>query len=1013
MRRAAAGLLLLLGAGHAAAEADTPRIAVRAGDHAGHGRIVFDWPQRTDYTVTVEGSTVRIAFAAPGVPDLGALGRTPRNVTAIAGSAGAVELRLADGAELRHFRLGTRIVLDIADPAQRIAAAQPATPRTAATPPTASPEAAPPRTVALPLPPPPTPRPPPRLAEAPRPEPRAPRGAPASAADPPADAPRPPVLPAAEPAAPSPPPAPALARTGPDAERAAVAPASQGTPAPARTVEAPAPPLAAPGPALPVILAEPRAVAVRLLSPPGQPRALAIALPEGTAAAAFRRGDWVFALFDAEQPLDLSALRNDPVFGHAEAVLLPGATLLRLPLAEPGLLALRRSGHAWVIEPRRDAPPTRSMTLEAEAGPPPRLAIRATQPGRVVALTDPETGLPLLVATVAEPGQAVAVGRRLAQADLLPASLGAAVLVRDDRLSLSRARDRFLLAADGAPDGLRMQAGGFGALADAAAMSRLFELPNASLSDLQARLREQQAAVAEAPPLQRAPLRRALAQTLLSLGLPQEAQAVARLAMQEDPRAAADPAFAALAGAAAALADRPEEATGLADPRLAPSDELALWRAVLAARRGAPSAAAGFAASLPLLLGYPEALRARLAPIAALALAEAGEAAPLQALIAAAPEGPALDLARGRLAEAEGRTADALAAYDAAAAGRDRLVRARALRRGIELRLATGAMDAGQAAAALDAALFAWRGEAEEVATRLRLAELRRLAGAARAAFELLRETEALFPQEAPRIRAAAGDALLAALETEAPLAAVALHDANRALLAGQPRQEAVALLLAERLIALDLPARADAVLTEALASASGEARARLGLRLAEVRLAEGEAGRALDALADSDAAGLAPDLRERRALLGAAALARRGDRGAAIAALEALGPAGHAARARLLAEDRRWADAADALEAHLAAAPAEGPLPEPLAREAVRLAAFAALAGQDDRLAALRASLAPRLPPGPLREAFDLLAADALRGTADLPRLARELEFLRDLPRLLEPLRADAGAAR
>lgn len=999
MRRAAAGLLLLLCAGQAAAEDEPPRIPVRAGDHASHGRLVFDWPQRTDYTVTVEGATARVTFAAPGVPDLAALGRAPRNVTAIAGSAGAIELRLADGAELRHFRIGTRIVLDIMDPAQRVAGSLPEAPRADGAPAARTAAAPQRRTAALPPPPPPTPRIPPSPAAG---------AAPAQAArDAAQTAPPAPRATAPEPSTPAV--AQALPQPGPAAampalvDAAPVAEARRATP-PAAEVPRVAPP---------PVLAAPRAVPVRLLALPGQPRALAIALPEGVAAASFRRGDWLFALFDSEHELDLSALRDDAVFGRAETLPAPGATLLRLPLAEPALLALRRSGHDWVIEPRREPPPTRAMALEADAGPPARLAIRAAHPGRIIALNDPETGLPLLVATVAEPGQAIAVGRRLAQADLLATSLGAAALIRDDRLRLTRGTDRFLLATGGVGEGLRIQAGGFGALADAAAMSRLFDLPDAANADLQARQREQQSALADAAPLQRASLRRGLAQTLLSLGLPQEAQAVARLAMQEDPRAAADPTIAALAAAAAALADRPDEATALVDPRLAPSDELALWRAVLAARRGEPSAAAGFAASLPLLLAYPEALRARIAPIAALSLAEAGEAAPLQALIAVAPEGPVLDLARARLAEAEGRTADALAAYDAAAAGRDRLVRARALRHGIELRLASGVMDARQAAGALDAALFAWRGEAEEVATRLRLAELRRQAGAARAAFDLLRETEALFPQEAPRIRAAAADALMAALETEAPLAAVALHDAHRALFGGQPRQDSVALLLAERLVSLDLPVRADAVLTEALAAASGEPRARLGLRLAELRLAEGEAGRALDALSDSDAAGAPPDLRERRALLGASALARRGDRGAAVAALEALGASGHTARARLLAEDRRWADAADALAAHLATGPAEGPLPEPLARQAVRLAAFTALAAQDERLAALRATLSPRLPPGPLAEAFGLLTADALRGVADLPRLTRELEFLRDLPRLLEPLRADAWPAR
>jgi hypothetical protein len=761
-------------------------------------------------------------------------------------------------------------------------------------------------------------------------------------------------------------------------------------------------------------LPEARALRVRILATPGAGRALAIALPDGTAAAAFRRGDWLIAVFDTERPLDLAALRGDPLFGHAEALPLPGATLLRIPVAEPATLALRRQDGDWIIEPRRDAPPARSITLEPEAGPPAQLVLRAAAPGRVVVLTDPETGLPLLVATVAEAGQAVPVGRRFAQADLLPTSLGAAALARDDRLRMTRGRDRVVLGADAAGAGLRMhQAAGLGALADAAAMSRIFDIPNAATADLQARLREQQAALAGAAPLQRAPLRRGLAQTLLALGLPQEAQAVATLAMQEDPRAAADPAFVALAAAAAALAGRPEDAAGLADPRLVPSDELALWRAVLAARGNDPGAAAGFAAALPLLLAYPEPLRARLTPVAALALAEAGEALPLRTLLAGVTEGPALDLARGRLAEAEGRTADALAAYDAAAAGRDRQVRARGLRRAIDLRLASGAMDAAAAAAALDAALFAWRGERDEIAARLRLAELRGQAGAHRAAFDLLRETEALFPAEAPALRAALAETLVGALAAETPLAAIALHDANRAMLAGHPRQEEAALLLAERLLSLDLPQRAEAVLAEALAGASGPPRARLGLRLAEIRLGEGEAARAVDALAESDAPGAEPALRERRALLGASALARRGDRGAALAALEALGTVGHTARARLLAEDQRWGEAADALSAHLAAAPPEGTLPDAFARDAVRAAAFAALARQEARLAAFRAEFGPRLPPGPLADAFATLSADAVRGVTDLPRLARELEFLRDLPRLLEPLRADARQAR
>jgi hypothetical protein len=1016
IRAAVAGLLLLLlGAGPAVAQTDAPRVPVRVGDHPGFGRIVFDWPQPTDYRVAVEAGTARVSFASPGVPDLQSFRAPPRNVSAISGTGGTVEVRLAQGAEVRHFRIDNRIVVDILDPRQPGATAQPDPAPRPAAPPAAAPAPAPasaPRVVALPLPAPPTPTPPPLPARQAQPG----AGPVQAGATPPAAPSGPAQGQGAAARAPATAGASAPPATGPATNAAGRPAAGQPTPSgPPTGIAQPAPaPLTRQPPNVPVVvLPDQRSIPVRVLAPPGQPRALAVAVPPGTGAASFRRGDWLFAVFDVEQTLDLDDLRGDPVFGNAATTTIAGATILRLPIAEPAVLGMRRSGRDWVIEPRRTPPASRTMTLEPDAGPPIRLAIRATEPGQVVPMTDPETELPLLVATVADAGQSVAVSRRMMQADVLPTSLGAAILVRDDRLRLTRGLDRFLLATEAGDDGLRIHAGSFGALSNAAAMSRLFDLPNAPIADLQAILREQQAALADAPPLQRAPGRRALAQTMLSLGLGHEAQAMTRLAMQEDPRAGADPVFGALAGAAAALADRPEEANGLADPRLALSDELVLWRAVAAARRGQPAAAGGFATSLPLLLAYPQPLLARLAPLAALSLAEAGEAAPLQALIASAPETPALDLARGRLAEVEGRTQAALAEYDLAALGRDRLVRARALRYAIELRLATGEITVGQAAAALDAALFAWRGEAEELANRIRLAELRHQAGASRAAFDLLRETEVMFPTEAGRIRSAAGQALVAALQTESPLSAVALHDANRALLASEARQDAIALLLADRLVALDLPARADIVLTEALAIASGEARARIGLRMAEIRLAEGDAGRALEALSASSVTEAPAEIQERRALVGALALARRGDLGGAIAALEALGPAGHVARVRLLAEERRWADAADALAAHLASAPAAGPLPEPLAQEAVRLAAFAALAGQDDRLAALRVRFAGRLPQGPLSTAFDLLSADAMSGVADLPRLARELEILRDLPGLLEPLRAQAPRAR
>jgi hypothetical protein len=772
----------------------------------------------------------------------------------------------------------------------------------------------------------------------------------------------------------------------------------------------PAPATPAASAALPT-LAGPAPIRARLVQRPGMPSALRLPGTADVGAAAFRRGDQAMLVLDSERPVELGTVLADRGFQGAQVQRLPGATVLSWPLAADQRLVLAREGQDWLITPGprvTGVVEANGIRPQAESG---LLVLPAPRAARVVALTDTQTGLPLLVGTLLQEGARQAVTRSHAEFDLIETFLGAAVLARSDRVGLRAGAERFVLAGAANP----VQAV-TAAMEGAASLTRSFDFPAQPSAALIERQRAQLTAITEAPPLRRAALRLQAAETLLALGLPQEAQAMLRVAGQENAEALQDPRLHFLAGAAALLGGRVNEAAGL-DAPVAPSDEVLLWRAVRDAMRGETRpAAAGFAASAPLLLAYPEGLRRRLLPVAAEAMAAGGEPEAARRLMARAGEDPSLLLAQALLAEAEGQGERAIELFDSAAQTRDRLMRARALRLGIERRLAMGRLDAAGAARAMEQSLFAWRGDAHEVQTRERIAMLRREAGQPRAALEMLRETEAGFPEHAAALRPRIQEAFLHALDAEAPLQALALHDAHPELLPPGEAGRAALERLSQRLVALDLADRAAAMLARAMEPLpAGEARAALGADLAALRMMDRNAEGALAALAASSARNLPTPLVERRAILAARAQAQRGQHATAAEALAALGPAGDQALADILLDARDHAGAAAALGRHLAASVPAHPasLSPATQRDVLRLAALLALAGDDAGLTQHRARFSGRISEPALAQGFEALTADPVRGLADLPRIARELELFRPIPGRGAPLRTAQNAPR
>jgi hypothetical protein len=626
----------------------------------------------------------------------------------------------------------------------------------------------------------------------------------------------------------------------------------------------------------------------------------------------------------------------------------------------------------------------------------------------VVAITDPRTGGTLLVGTQRVSGEGVLVERRTSEFILPPTGQGIVVEPLSDAISLRITQAGFVLS--GGLSGLELsppQAMPEATIA-AAALTRRFEFPRQTTETLAHRARLQKIAAARMPLLRRGPLRHALAESMLSLGRGAEAQTLLQVTMKDDPREADLPTTIGLAAIAAVLANRPAEAGGLADPRLTGTDEVALWRAILMAMQddASPAAAAVLATTAPLLFTYPPEMRHRVLPLAMETMIRGGQAAAAAPLMAERQTDPRLAYARAMLMQAQGDNAGALALFDALTRSRSDFDHARAGVRATELRLALGQLTDKAAADALDLQLDAWRDGRTNLALRLRIAELRQKGKAWRAVFATLRQAKADFPDHAPEIErrlkdafaAVAHDPSLAAME---PAELIAMLDENAELMPDGPDGEPMRLLLAQKLMALDLPKPADPLLVKLLRAAPfGPARAAFGATLATLRLHEGDADGALLALSESNSADMDDAVRERRALITARVEAKRGNTGEAVTMLstdQSLEAA--EARAAILEHAQDWPAARDAL-ARLAArvVPDSGMLDAGQLQLVLRLATAAARADDDATLASLRAKLGTRIGSGAQADMFRLLTAPPVRGTSDLPRARADLGALRSI---------------
>ncbi|MFQ5784686.1 MAG: hypothetical protein ACE5H8_07660 [Alphaproteobacteria bacterium] len=971
-----------------AAVAAAPRVPVRVGDHRGYSRIVFDWRRPVNYKVTREDGRAVIRFDRAATIDLTAFDASPpKHVRSggaeIVGKRTVVTLALAPATRLRHFRSGMKVVVDVlAAPAGPVVTREVAPPPPAASPP------------------PPAASPPPETKPGPVAEARSEPAPPGVAASEPAtEAPVDDARPAAggdEAATPSAPGDGANATTA--AEGAPPEPidlvpsANQGETPAARSGGATEVRLSLGPPQLGVTI-ENTANRTTVTFNGGGRR---------LASAAFVRGDHFWVVFPRDYGIDLTPLNavKSPAYERVDRVAHSKATVLRFRLRPGYGASFHRRDADWIARfTREPGPPTEIEVRNFDDERRGRGAqVLIADVARRVQLNDPGDGAALVVVPVMASGVGVTPARSYPEFDLLATVQG--VVVRPGvrgvnvRTGLAGIEVAYRPARD---DQAAAQQAARIARRTRSAVN-LFDLVgwrNKGGADFFKSQQELRVAVATAPVVRRTRARMAYAQFLFANGYFPETLGMVRMLIADDRTAARDPVMRGIRGAARVMLGRyAEAATDLSDPALDGYDDIALWRGVLASRQGdVQSAMVQFVRAGDLWLGLPLPARNHIGLRAAETAIELHSYSVantyLDGILRSNPGDAMRDRVaylRGRVLLGTGNEEEALRLWDEVNDSPDRYTWARVRFQRTLLRLDKGEIDASEAAKTLEPLRFAWRGDGFELALLQRLAELYFTARQYEKGLDIMKLAVTRFADHpvaavlASRMNQLFADLFLDGGVADMPARKVLslFYDFRELTPVGVDGDKVVQALV-DRLVEVDLLDKAAELLDHQITyRLEGVEKARVGARLATIRLMDQKPKAAIEALAASVIDNLPGKLVAERRRLRVRALLDldRGDEALRLLKGDDSRDA-QLLRAEKFWHDKDWPRVAMVLESVLGTTPTEKPLSRFASRQILRLAVAYALMPDRKALRGLRRRFATAMAGDPNASTFEVITGE------------------------------------
>jgi hypothetical protein len=722
--------------------------------------------------------------------------------------------------------------------------------------------------------------------------------------------------------------------------------------------------------------------------------------PTQTGAAVYRRGGAVWVVFSEPTTLDLAALRaaGYGIIKAVDQIAAPGATALRIVVADEINPSVRRAGNSWIVDLKRqegaaDAP---IVVDPRPALPIPAVELHVHGAGRPLRLHDPLLDDWLTIVPVSDVGRGIDVTHAYVDFRLLPSVQGIVIRPIADDLGVAVTADAVDISR---PRGLALSNEHDQLLGGSSPdRHRLFDFAawrGPAGTDFFTRRSALDRAIAAAPKGARTTPRLDLAHFYFANLLGPETLAVLAQVTRGDPKAAADPSFHALQGAACVLAAIDAcAAKELGQASLDNEPEISLWRGSYAAGQGDwAKAEREFLPGLSLLNTYPKALRDRFALQAAESLLEtdrASAAGPLLDLIDA--DNPDLHDAamaaylRGRADQQLGKLQAALDLWTKAAAMGDRKARAASLYAKAMALYEAKRADLPTTIKSLDALRFTWRGDRFEFDLLRRLGELKLKNNDIAGGIDALNLATAYFPNypDAKNLTKEASDAFAnlfvgKGAEDMPPVKALALYDEFHNLEPSGPRHDAIVKKLVDRLVAVDLLDRAAGLLDDLVKKEpAGLDKARAATQLALLRLMNHQPDAAIAALDIDIGKDVPPDLARQRQELRARALL---DQSRAPQALAVLAKDDSRDAYRLRADiywhQRDWKNAAKVFALLAGPPPEKGPLGDETAHLVLSWAAALTLDGDQKGLAKLRAEFGPAMEGTKSADAFSIVAGD------------------------------------